>query len=54
MKRVAAIDLLRALAIIGMVASGQMFWNTELPAFMFHAQVPPPTFVFNPDVAGIT
>lgn len=54
MKRVAAIDLLRALAIIGMVASGQMLWNTELPAFMFHAQVPPPTFVFNPDVAGIT
>lgn len=54
MRRVAAIDLLRALAIIGMVASGQMFWNTELPAFMFHAQVPPPTFVFNPDVAGIT
>ena len=54
MKRVAAIDLLRALAIIGMVASGQMFWNTELPAFLFHAQVPPPTFVFNPDVAGIT
>ena len=54
MKRVAAIDLLRALAIIGMVASGQMFWNTELPAYMFHAQVPPPTFVFNPDVAGIT
>ena len=54
MKRVAAIDLLRALAIIGMVASGQMFWNTELPAYMFHAQVPPPTFVFNPDVVGIT
>ena len=54
MKRVAAIDLLRALAIIGMVASGQMFWNTELPAFMFHAQLPPPTFVFNPEVAGIT
>ncbi len=54
MKRVAAIDLLRAFAIIGMVISGQMLWNVELPAFMFHAQVPPPTFVFNPDVAGIT
>lgn len=54
MKRVAAIDLLRALAIVGMVASGQMLWNVELPAYMFHAQVPPPTFVFNPDVAGIT
>lgn len=54
MKRVAAIDLLRALAIIGMVVSGQMFWNAELPAYMFHAQLPPPTFAFNPEVAGIT
>ena len=54
MKRVAAIDFLRALAIIGMVASGSMFWHAELPAAMFHAQLPPPTFVFNPDVAGIT
>ena len=54
MKRVAAIDVLRALAIIGMVISGQMFWNAELPAYMFHAQLPPPTFAFNPEVAGIT
>lgn len=54
MKRIAAIDFLRALAIIGMVASGSMFWHAELPAAMFHAQLPPPTFVFNPDVAGIT
>ena len=54
MKRVAAIDVLRALAIIGMVVSGQMLWNAELPAFMFHAQLPPPTFAFNPEVPGIT
>uniref|UniRef100_UPI0040569BB0 DUF5009 domain-containing protein n=1 Tax=Alistipes sp. TaxID=1872444 RepID=UPI0040569BB0 len=54
MKRVAAIDFLRALAIIGMVVSGQMLWHAELPAFMFHAQLPPPTFAFNPSVAGIT
>lgn len=54
MRRVAAIDVLRALAIIGMVVSGQMFWNAELPRFMFHAQLPPPTFAFNPEVAGIT
>ena len=54
MKRVAAIDVLRALAIIGMVISGQMLWNAELPAFMFHAQLPPPTFAFNPEVPGIT
>lgn len=54
MKRVAAIDFLRALAIIGMVISGQMLWNAELPAFMFHAQLPPPSFAFNPAVPGIT
>ena len=54
MKRVAAIDVLRALAIIGMVVSGQMLWNAELPAFMVHAQLPPPTFAFNPEVPGIT
>ena len=54
MKRVAAIDFLRALAILGMVISGQMLWHKELPAFMFHAQLPPPTFAFNPAVPGIT
>lgn len=54
MRRVAAIDFLRALAIIGMVASGSMLWHPELPAAMFHAQLPPPTFAFNPDVPGIT
>lgn len=54
MKRVAAIDFLRALAIIGMVISGQMLWDAQLPAAMFHAQLPPPSFAFNPEVAGIT
>ncbi len=54
MKRVAAIDFLRALAIIGMVISGQMIWHAELPAWMFHGQLPPPTFAFNPAVPGIT
>lgn len=53
-QRVTAIDLLRGLAIIGMVFSGQMFWNASLPAALFHAQLPPPTFVFDPTVAGIT
>lgn len=54
MNRIAAIDVLRALAILGMVISGQMLWNAQLPAAMFHAQLPPPTFVFNPEVPGIT
>lgn len=53
-QRVTAIDLLRGLAIIGMVLSGQMLWNASLPAALFHAQLPPPTFAFDPSVAGIT
>lgn len=53
-QRVTAIDLLRGLAIIGMVLSGQMLWNASLPAALFHAQLPPPTFAFNPTLAGIT
>lgn len=53
-KRALTIDLLRGVAIIGMVLSGQILWNPELPAWMFHAQVPPPEFRFDPSVAGIT
>ena len=53
-RRVGAVDLLRGLAIVGMVLSGQMLWHGELPRWMFHAQVPPPAFVFDPSVAGIT
>lgn len=53
-QRVTAIDLLRGLAIIGMVLSGQMLWNASLPAALFHAQLPPPTFAFDPTLAGIT
>lgn len=53
-KRAYTLDLLRGLAIIGMVLSGQMLWNAELPAWLFHAQLPPPTFAFDPSVPGIT
>lgn len=49
-----SIDFLRGLAIVGMVLSGQMLWHADLPAWLFHAQVPPPRFVFDPGVAGIT
>lgn len=48
------VDLLRGLAIVGMVLSGQILWHAELPAWLFHAQTPPPTFAFDPSVAGIT
>ncbi len=52
--RADSIDLLRGLAIVGMVLSGQMLWHSDLPAWLFHAQVPPPDFRFDPGVPGIT
>lgn len=53
-KRAYAVDLLRGLAIVGMVLSGQILWHAELSAWLFHAQVPPPSFRFDPSVPGIT
>lgn len=53
-KRAYTVDFLRGLAIIGMVLSGQMLWHADLPSWLFHAQLPPPTFAFNPEVPGIT
>ena len=52
-KRQPALDALRGLAIIGMVLSGTIT-RVGLPAWMYHAQVPPPQFQFNPNVSGIT
>ncbi|MBQ8838767.1 MAG: DUF5009 domain-containing protein [Bacteroidales bacterium] len=53
-QRIAAIDILRGIAIIGMVLSANIGFSSDLPAWMFHAQTPPPTHAFNPDVPGIT
>lgn len=53
-ERIASIDILRAIAIIGMVLCANIGFNSDLPAWMFHAQTPPPTYAFNPDVPGIT
>lgn len=53
-KRIASIDVLRGITIFLMVLSASFVWNANLPAFMFHCQVAPPDFVFNPDVKGIT
>jgi predicted acyltransferase len=49
-----SIDTLRGLAVLGMVLSGSIAFGDVLPAWMFHAQVPPPLHKFNPNVAGIT
>lgn len=49
-----SVDLLRGVAIVGMVLSGTISRNGALPAWLFHAQIPPPDFRFNPDLPGIT
>ena len=53
-KRIASIDILRGITIAGMVLCANIGFNSDLPAWMFHAQTPPPTHAFNPDVPGIT
>ncbi len=47
------LDALRGFAILTMVLSGTLPWGT-LPNWMYHAQVPPPDHVFNPNLPGIT
>lgn len=52
-KRIATIDMLRGIAIVGMILCANIGFNSDLPAWMFHAQTPPPTYAFNPDVPGM-
>lgn len=54
MNRNYSIDLLRGLAIIGMVLAAVIPWTAGFPGWMYHAQVGPPDFRFNPDNPGIT
>ncbi|MCA5004384.1 DUF5009 domain-containing protein [Sphingobacterium bovistauri] len=49
-----SIDFLRGLAIIGMVLAAVIPWTNDFPGWMFHAQVGPPDFKFNPNNPGIT
>jgi predicted acyltransferase len=51
--RIQSVDILRGLAILGMALSGMLPWGT-LPAWMYHAQLPPPEMKFNPEIPGIT
>ncbi len=53
-KRETSIDVMRGMAILGMVLSGTISRNPDLPAWLFHAQIPPPDFIFNPNLPGIT
>jgi predicted acyltransferase len=49
-----SLDALRGLAILGMVLSGSIAFGGALPAWMYHAQVPPPQHQFVPTLPGIT
>src|SRR5215469_15333741 len=50
--RFESLDALRGLAVLGMAWSGML--PDTLPAWMYHAQLPPPTHAFNDQVFGIT
>jgi predicted acyltransferase len=47
------LDALRGAAILAMVLSAAIPWG-PLPAWMYHAQNPPPTHALNTAIAGIT
>ena len=49
-----SVDALRGFAILTMILSGSIAFGDVLPAWMYHAQVPPPLHKFNPQIAGIT
>lgn len=53
-KRIVTIDILRGITIFAMILCANIGYNSDLPAWMFHCQTPPPTYAFNPDVPGIT
>jgi predicted acyltransferase len=55
-KRADALDALRGFAIITMILSGSIPFSgpAALPGWMYHAQVPPPDHIFNPNLPGIT
>lgn len=49
-----SLDALRGWSILAMILSGSIAYGNILPAWMFHAQVPPPEHTFNPAIPGIT
>lgn len=54
MKRSKGLDALRGISVLLMVLSGSIAFGDVLPAWMYHAQVPPPEHIFKPEIAGIT
>jgi predicted acyltransferase len=53
-QRYQSLDALRGFAILTMILSGSIAFGDVLPAWMYHAQVPPPLHKFNEAVVGIT
>lgn len=49
-----SLDALRGFAILSMVLSGAIAFGGVLPAWMYHAQVPPPLHKFDASIPGIT
>ncbi|HVF98069.1 MAG TPA: DUF5009 domain-containing protein [Flavisolibacter sp.] len=49
-----SLDALRGFAILAMILSGSIAYGGALPAWMYHAQVPPPLHKFVPALPGIT
>jgi hypothetical protein len=52
-RRADALDALRGFAILAMALQGMLF-GLDLPAWMYHAQLPPPTHAFDAAQAGLT
>ncbi len=48
------LDALRGIAVLMMVFSGLVPRRPPLPAWMYHAQIAPPDFVFDPLLPGLT
>ncbi len=53
-ERFLGLDALRGASILLMVLSGSIAFGGVLPAWMYHAQVPPPNHVFDPSIPGIS
>lgn len=52
-KRAYALDAMRGFAVLAMILSGTIAYRI-LPAWMYHAQEPPPTHNYNPNLPGLT
>lgn len=53
-RRIISIDALRGFTMGMMILCAAIASNSGLPAWMFHCQVPPPDYVFHPEIRGIT